>query len=162
MKRIRTNWPGATPQDVERELVIEQEDYLRSITGIERMLSRASMGQAQIELELVRGTDLNDALIRVNNALSQVPAYPENVDEPRIVADAYSNSAFIFIGITTLPGNPYGLDLYSMRDYLDDNVRPRIERVPSGASPSPNCARPSASATATPQGAISTPARAAT
>ncbi|MEM9384922.1 MAG: efflux RND transporter permease subunit [Pseudomonadota bacterium] len=126
---IVTGWPGATPQDVEREILIEQEDYLRGITGIERMTSRASMGRAEIELELARGTDLNEALIQVNNSLSQVPSYPENVDEPRIVADAYSNSPFIFVGITTLASNPFGLDLYSMRDYLDDNVRPRLERV---------------------------------
>jgi multidrug efflux pump subunit AcrB len=130
---IITVWPGATPYDVEREILIEQEDYLRNIPGIERMISRASTGQAEIELEFIHGTDLNEVLIRVNNSLSQVPAYPENVDEPRIVADAYSNSPFIFIGITTLPGNPLGLDLLTLRDYLDDNVRPRLERVPGVA-----------------------------
>jgi multidrug efflux pump subunit AcrB len=130
---IVTAWPGATPYDVEREILIEQEDYLRNISGIERMISRASTGRAEIELEFIRGTDLNDVLIRVNNSLSQVPGYPENVDEPRIVADAYSNSPFVFIGLTTLPGNPFGLDLLSLRDYLDDNVRPRLERVPGVA-----------------------------
>jgi multidrug efflux pump subunit AcrB len=127
---IITIWPGATPYDVEREILIEQEDYLRNIPGIERMISRASTSRAEIELEFSHGTDLNEVLIRVNNSLSQVPGYPENVDEPRIIANAYSDSPFVFIGITTLPGNPLGLDLYSLRDYLDDNVRPRLERVP--------------------------------
>jgi hypothetical protein len=27
---IVTRWPGATPQDVEREILVEQEEYLRS------------------------------------------------------------------------------------------------------------------------------------
>ena len=27
---IQTSWPGATPQDVEKEILIEQEEYLRS------------------------------------------------------------------------------------------------------------------------------------
>jgi multidrug efflux pump subunit AcrB len=29
--QVRTSWPGATPQDIEKEILIEQEEYLRSI-----------------------------------------------------------------------------------------------------------------------------------
>src|SRR5665811_507205 len=49
---VFTRWPGATPQDVEKEIVIEQEEYLRSIPSLERIISRASSGEARIELEL--------------------------------------------------------------------------------------------------------------
>ena len=48
---VITQWPGATPQDVEKEIIIEQEEYLRRIPGLERMISRASTGRGQIELE---------------------------------------------------------------------------------------------------------------
>ncbi len=125
---IITRWPGATPQDVEREILIEQEEYLRTIAGIDRMTSRASMGRAEIELEFPFGTDINDVLIRVNNALTQVPSYPENVDEPRIVADSYSDNAFVFFGIHPLPGRD--VDVNELFDYVDDNVRVPISRVP--------------------------------
>ncbi len=81
---VDTRWPGATPQDVEKEILIEQEEYLRTLPNLKRMISRAGDGSAEIELEFPFGTDINEALIRVNNALSQVPAYPENVDEPRL------------------------------------------------------------------------------
>ena len=37
---VLTLWPGATPQDVEREIIIEQEDYLRSIPGISGISSK--------------------------------------------------------------------------------------------------------------------------
>ena len=33
---IVTRWPGATPQDVEREILVEQEEYLRAVTGVDR------------------------------------------------------------------------------------------------------------------------------
>ena len=39
---VETRWPGATPQDVEKEIIIEQEEYLRRIPGLERITSRAS------------------------------------------------------------------------------------------------------------------------
>ncbi len=127
---VQTIWPGATPQDVEKELVIEQEEYLRNIPGLRRMVSLATTGEARIELEFPFGVDINEALVRVNNALSQVPDYPENVDEPRLFTTSFSNNAFLYFRIAPLPGNPAGLNMDAMLDFIDDNVRTRIERVP--------------------------------
>jgi multidrug efflux pump subunit AcrB len=126
---VRTNWPGATPQDVETEIVIEQEEYLRDIPSLQRMVSEATTGEATIELEFPFGVDINEALIRVNNALSQVPSYPENVDEPRLYTSSFSNNSFIFLRIEPLPGA--SVDMTMMRDFIDDNVRVRLERVPN-------------------------------
>jgi multidrug efflux pump subunit AcrB len=126
---VDTRWPGATPQDVEKEILVEQEQYLRTLPNLKRMVSRAGDGRAQIELEFPFGTDINEALIRVNNALSQVPSYPENVDEPRLEASSFSANSFMFFRITPLEGNPFELDIRLMFDFIDDNVRPRMERV---------------------------------
>lgn len=127
---VETSWPGATPQDVEKEIIIEQEKYLRSIPGLLRMTSSASTGNASIELEFPFGVDVNEALLRVNNALSQVPAYPENVDEPALYTNSFSMNAFMSFRVNTLPGNPKGLDIDMLRDFVDDNVRTVLERVP--------------------------------
>ena len=127
---VDTRWPGATPQDVEKEILVEQEEYLRSLPSLQRMISRASDGRAEIELEFPFGTDINEALIRVNNALSQVPSYPENVDEPRLEASSFSANSFMYFRITPLDDNPFELDMRLMYDFIDDNVRPRMERVP--------------------------------
>jgi multidrug efflux pump subunit AcrB len=127
---IRTIWPGATPQDVEQEIIVEQEDYLRNISGLERMISEARTGRAQIELEFAHGADLNEILIRVNNALAQVPGYPENVDEPRIITSSHSNNPFMFFRVTPLPGNPANVDVHQMRDFIQDHVATQMERVP--------------------------------
>jgi multidrug efflux pump subunit AcrB len=127
---VQTRWPGATPQDVEKEILIEQETYLRAIPGLQRLVSYASTGAADVELEFPFGTDITQALLDVNNALSQVPAYPENVDEPRVTASSFSQNSFMYFRVTPLPGNPLRLDMNLMRDFIDDNVRVRMERVP--------------------------------
>jgi multidrug efflux pump subunit AcrB len=127
---VRTAWPGATPQDIEKELVIEQEEYLRSIPGLQRIISSSSFGRASIELEFPFGIDLNETLINVNNALSQVPSYPINVDEPRIYATSFSSNSFMYFRVMPLPGNPRKLDMVLMQDFIDDNVRTRMETVP--------------------------------
>jgi multidrug efflux pump subunit AcrB len=131
---VNTTWPGATPQDVEKEILIQQEDYLRTLSGLKRMVSTASMGAARIRLEFPFGTDINEALIKVNNALTQVPSYPENVNQPRIYASSFSSNAFMFFRIQPMPGYPVELDMVRMGDYIQDNVRPRMERIPGVAS----------------------------
>lgn len=126
---VQTRWPGATPQDIEKEIVIEQEEYLRSIPSLERIISRSSSGEARIELEFPYNIDLNETLIRINNALSQVPSYPEDVDQPRVRASSFSANSFMYFRISPLPGNPRHLDLAMMRDFIDDQVRARLESV---------------------------------
>ncbi|GAA6154329.1 efflux RND transporter permease subunit [Pseudoteredinibacter isoporae] len=126
---VQTGWPGATPQDVEKEILIEQERYLRSLPNLQRMVSRADMGRATIELEFPFGTNVNDALIRVNNALSQVPSYPENVDQPRLFSSSFSSNAFMFFLLQPQEGNPLQLDVDLLRDFAEDFVRPRMESV---------------------------------
>lgn len=126
---IETGWPGATPQDVEKEILLEQERYLRSLPNLSRMESFASMGRAVIELEFPFGVDANDALIRVANALSQVPNYPENVDQPRLYSESFSENAFMYFAVLPQLGNPRQLDMDMISDFVDDNLRPRMERI---------------------------------
>jgi multidrug efflux pump subunit AcrB len=126
---VDTAWPGATPQDIEKEILIEQELYLRTLPNLQRMTSVATTGRAEIELEFPYGTDTQKALIEVNNALSQVPSYPENVDEPIIRTSSFSYAPFLYFRTVPLPGNPKGIDLEMMRDFIADDIRPPMERV---------------------------------
>ena len=126
---VQTTWPGATPQDVEKEILIEQEDYLRNVPNLRRLTAAAYSGEAEIELEFPFGVDITETLIRVNNALSQVPDYPDNVDQPRILSTSFSANAFMYFRVSPQPGNPKDLDLDMMRDFVDDQVRTRMESV---------------------------------
>ncbi len=127
---VRTVWPGATPQDIEKEILIEQEEYLRNLPTLQRIMATAQRSSAEIELEFPFGTDITEMLIRVNNALSQVPSYPEAVDQPRIYANSFSSNSFMFFSITPQPGNPRHLDMDVMLDFIDDRVKTRMTQVP--------------------------------
>ena len=48
---IQTSWPGASPAEIEREIVIPQEEKLKGLEGLERMESRARRGRGTIYLE---------------------------------------------------------------------------------------------------------------
>jgi len=127
---VRTDWPGATPQDVEKEILIEQEEYLRTLPNLSRIVATAASGEARIEMEFPFGVDIVETLIQVNNALNQVPSYPLNVDEPRVYATSFSQNSFMYFRVEPLPGNPRGLDMDMMRDFIEDQVRTRLSGVP--------------------------------
>lgn len=130
---VLTQWPGATPLDIEKEILVEQEEYLKNVRNLERMTSTASMGKAEIEMEFVLGADMGEALVRVNNALSQVPDYPENVDQPRLISTSSSDDPFIFYTISALPDAPQDTPVFQQFDFLEDNFITALERVPGVA-----------------------------
>lgn len=96
---VSTRWPGASPQEVEREIVLEQEEYLKSVEGLVRLTSESSDSKGSITLEFQVGTNLDQALLKVNSRLQQVPDYPENADQPVISTSNANDSPiawFIF------------------------------------------------------------------
>lgn len=130
---VATAWPGAAPQDIEREILIEQEEYLRSIPGLARMTAEATTGSASIELEFGLGRNLSEVLALTNNALSQVPRYPDNVDRPRIFTTAFSDNYFMFYVIQPAAGNPRRLDIEMQFDFVEDTIKAALERTPGVA-----------------------------
>lgn len=126
---IRTTWPGASPQDVEKEILVEQERYLSRIPGLERMVSTATTGKAEIELEFPFSIRVEEALLNVNNALSQVPGYPENVDQPSIKSEAFSSNSFMYFRLMPLSGDFSETDILRLRDWAEEYVQTPMERV---------------------------------
>jgi len=131
---IRTTWPGATPQDVEKEILVEQEKYLSRLQGLERMVATATTGTAEIELEFPFSMRLEEALLAVNNALSQVSGYPENVDEPTIKAEAFSSNSFMYFRLMPKDGTFTEEDILRLRDWAEEYVQTPMERVPGVSS----------------------------
>jgi HAE1 family hydrophobic/amphiphilic exporter-1 len=81
---IETRWPGASPQEVEREIVGEQEEQLKSVEGVTKLTSESMDSMGRITLEFSVGTNMSQALLMVNTRLQQVREYPEDADEPVI------------------------------------------------------------------------------
>ncbi len=82
--RIETRWPGASPQEIEREIVQEQEEELQSVEGLVKMSSECMDSNARINLEFAVGTDINLAMIKASTRLQQVREYPIDALEPVI------------------------------------------------------------------------------
>ena len=127
---VTTRWVGSSPAEVEAELLEDQEEALKSVVGLVHMESEAKPDQAEITLEFEVGTDLDVALVRVSNALTEVPAYPESADQP-VVATASSTGPPLSIIVVR---SPEGLPVNAYRTWLETDILPQIERIPGVAS----------------------------
>ncbi len=81
---VETRWPGASPQEVEKEIVQEQEEQLQSVEGLQKLTSESMDSMGRIILEFAVDADMNKALLMVSTRLQQVPEYPEDADQPVI------------------------------------------------------------------------------
>jgi HAE1 family hydrophobic/amphiphilic exporter-1 len=124
---VTTTWQGATPYEIERDIVEEQEKVLKGIPGLIEMESSSYNGQSELTLKFEIGTDVDTALLRVSNKLDEVPEYPDNTDRPVVSATGASTSPVIWMILRTRPGNDRDVQTY--RTYFEDEVRQYIERV---------------------------------
>ncbi len=100
---VETRWPGASPQEIEREIIQEQEEQLAAIEGLVKMTSDCRHSSARITLEFAVGTDITDAMMRVNTRLSQVRDYPIDALEPTIEASDTSDRSIARFALTSRP-----------------------------------------------------------
>jgi len=97
---VGASWPGASPQEVERELVQPLEEQLRSVEGLVKLSSDSSDSLGTIELEFTVGTDMSQALVKVNTRVQQVRDWPIDADRP-VIRTASANDrpvAWLILG----------------------------------------------------------------
>jgi HAE1 family hydrophobic/amphiphilic exporter-1 len=128
---VETIWPGASPQEIEREIVDEQEEQLKSLEGLVKMESSSSDSRGTIALTFQTGTDLDAALLRVSNRLDQVPSYPSDVEKPVLSSSNENFGAIAWFAMGPLSGEDgFRGDISTLLDYADDNIKPAFERIP--------------------------------
>jgi HAE1 family hydrophobic/amphiphilic exporter-1 len=124
---VTTIWTGATPYEIEREIIEEQEKVFKGIPNLAEMESSSwnSMGSVTLKFEL--GTDVDDALLRVSNKLNEVKSYPQNVEKPVISATGATAFPVIWMMLKNTDANPNSIDTY--RTYFENEIKQYLERV---------------------------------
>jgi len=124
---VSTFWQGASPQEVETEIVREQEDELKTLSNLVEMTSESQDSNGSIVLEYAIGTDIDAAVVDVSNKLNQVEEYPDDVDQPVISTTDVRGNAMAWFILKPKEGN--NVDIYQFHDYAEDYIKPRFERV---------------------------------
>ncbi len=73
---IRKKYPGATPTDIEREILIPVENALESLDGVKQLNTDAERGEAKMWVEARKGTDLRELKEDIESLLKTVSNIP--------------------------------------------------------------------------------------
>lgn len=131
---VETRWQGATPQEIEQEIVERQEEMLQSVKGLQKMTSSSVDNRATVTLEFYPDVDKDVALRDVNDKLRQVSGYPLEVDEPTVqAADAAADSPIAWL-ILYSDDPAKSEEVREMRDFAEDFIKPYLDRVQGVAS----------------------------
>ena len=124
---VTTIWKGATPYEIEREIIEEQENVLKGIPGLKEMESDSRNSQGTVTLRFKIGTVVDEALLRVSNKLNEVRSYPSGVDKPVINATGAATSPVIWNVLKAREDNPRPIATY--RTFFENEIRQHLERV---------------------------------
>jgi HAE1 family hydrophobic/amphiphilic exporter-1 len=122
---LTVRYPGAAPQEIEREIVNRIEEQLKAVEGVREMTSQSAENLASISLEFDWGTDLDVASIDVINKLNLVEDLPDDADEPVLFFGQQWEQPISFISLTGENRTPEQL-----REFAEDVLEAAFKRIP--------------------------------
>ena len=82
---VAISQPGAAPSEIESQITQKVESAVRTISGVDSISSTASEGGNQTMIFFQIGTDINNAVSEVKNAVDQARGeLPDGILEPQI------------------------------------------------------------------------------
>ena len=115
---VSISQPGAAPTEIENQITQNVESAVRSINGVSAISSTAGEGNSRTIVEFEVGTDVNDAVSEVKNAVDGVRgSLPEGILEPRISKVEISGG---FLAIYAVEADDMTIEQLSW--FIDDTV----------------------------------------
>ncbi len=121
---VSTSWNGATPYEIEREIIERQEQVLKGIDNLVSLESRSRNARGYITLEFNIGTNLTEALLDVSNKLDEVKGYPDDMDRPIIRATGDDTSPIVRMALVSDSKN-----VREYRTFFNEKVIQYLERI---------------------------------
>ncbi|MCY3857588.1 MAG: efflux RND transporter permease subunit [Gammaproteobacteria bacterium] len=122
---INVPYDGATPREVEEDIVRRIEERLVSLDGVERITSNAWRGRGEILVELEQWTDVSQKLEFVRTAVQSIEDFPPaGADEPEIVLKEILRNV-LSLAVTSATRSEVELRAYA------DYVREQLLLLPS-------------------------------
>ena len=129
--QIRVSWPGAAPEDVDREIVSRLETELSSLSGVEEILSRSSNSSARVTLTYSLSTDMDKALTILLSKLAGITGFPSEASAPQVQTSNSDDSPIARMALVILPDQ--NVDLESLGSFVETKVVDLLARTPGVA-----------------------------
>ncbi|TWT56168.1 efflux RND transporter permease subunit [Allorhodopirellula solitaria] len=119
---VNVGYPGAAPEEVEQGILQPIEGAVRSVEGIRSVISEAREGRGTVTIEIVAGQQRMKAFQDIDQAISRIRTFPENIEQPEVRLQSQQQEA--------LQVALYGpIDIWSLRK-LSEQLRDTLQAHP--------------------------------
>jgi multidrug efflux pump subunit AcrB len=120
---VNVSQPGAAPSEIETQITQRVESAVRGINGVDEIQSTASEGNSNTFVQFEIGTDPNDSVNEVKNAIDQIRSdLPDGILEPQISkVDIGGNGPIGYFAV-----NASDMTMEQLSWFVDDTVAKRL------------------------------------
>lgn len=129
MLLVQTSYTGVSPQEIEEQITRPLEAAVGTVSGVQTITSYSTRGSSMVLVEFAWGSDLNYVTNQLRDRLDLYgAALPSDAAKPMIIKMDPDSMPIIQIGVSG------DTTLEELTDYVEDKLRPRLERVDGVAS----------------------------
>lgn len=83
--QITVPYPGASPQEVERGIILAIEEAVQGLEGVNEIRASAREGVGTVTVEMIEGENLQKLGQDIQSEVDRITSFPEETEEPRVV-----------------------------------------------------------------------------
>ena len=125
---VVTTYAGASPEKVESTVTEPLESQLGKLNGVKNVTSTSAENYSMVTLEFEEDTNMDSAMVKIASALDLVPL-PEGTGAPMTMELSMDMMATMYISV-----DYEGMDIFELTQFVDEVVRPAMERQSGVAS----------------------------
>ncbi|MDI9817952.1 MULTISPECIES: efflux RND transporter permease subunit [unclassified Legionella] len=122
---ITTDFEGASPDLVEKEITIPIENTLSGIPGIDSIRSTSLLGRSRVNVDFQLGVDINEAISDIRNKMSALQAkLPTDSHPPTVSKNDADANPVLMLGFHDQSKDPL-----EITDFVTRNIKPVLQEV---------------------------------
>ncbi|MEE4184875.1 MAG: efflux RND transporter permease subunit [Gammaproteobacteria bacterium] len=110
---VDVEWPGASPQDVEENILEAIEPEVRFLDNVDKVQATAFEGRANINITFDENANMSKALTDVQSAVARITTFPADIESP--VINQVTNADEVCKLEITGPFSEQALKIYARR-----------------------------------------------
>ena len=125
--QVRVSWPGASPKDVEQEVVLRLERELTGLSGVQNVVSDSRRGSGRVSLTYEVGHDMDDALVKLLGQLARVSGLPNDAKQPEVRTSNSEDSPIARMALVAQDG--VDVDIDTLGRFVDTVILEPLNRI---------------------------------
>ena len=115
---VSVSYPGASPEEVERGIVMVVEENLRGLEGVKEVTSVAREGHGSVVAELIEGAERQKIFQDVQQEVSRIRTFPEDAERPIVSLSTRQRDVIDFVLFGDVPENVLAEQAEMIKDRL--------------------------------------------